>query len=212
MKKSFLLLISLFICVTICACNSETSSGDGSRVLASIDGENITQEEFDLSKKSQEITRHITIDYINNSDMGEEEKQQQLNKLDESFNQNDSEILNGIIKQKYINSNYSAITFDDAHKYIKEDYDNILNYSGASDEDVYKTQSEISEYMKEMNMTKDEYYEYITKGYMNLVNKSAAKKAFIAEKKLTETDPDAIEKQFDEYIKEKIDKATIVYF
>ena len=67
----------------------------------------------------------------------------------------------------------------------------------------------MDEYIKRMEITKDEYLDLAADSYISYVNKQKAKEEFAKEKDLS---GDVLDKEFEAYIKQEISKTLVVYY
>lgn len=203
MKKLFLVItISVFCVMLLCSCNSNND------VMASVNGVNILKSDYEMRLKSNEIMRELMTEDINESEISGEEKEAQLKQIDEYFITDKDTIMDSMIETAFINSKYNYISHEQAKSEMEKQ---ILSLDTCSDEypQVAQNGEIIDEYIKRMGLTKEEYIEIAADSYASYVNKQKAKEEFSEGKEFSDDD---IEKQFDSYIKQEIDKTIVVYY
>ncbi len=200
-KKLFIPTLSLAAAMLLCSC------GKSGEIIASVNGVDIKKSDYELHLKNNEIMRELLTEDLKTAEISEEEKAAQLKRINDYCTTDEDAILHSMIETAYINSKYNAISHEDAKIEMERQFANLDTYS----EDYSQTAAVgriMDEYLKQSGLTKDEYIDIAAESYASFVNKQKAKEKFANGKECSD---DELEKQFDSFLKQEIDKAAVIY-
>lgn len=201
--KIYIIAMAALSAILLCSCSNN------SEVMASVNGKNITKAHFEECKKSMEIMKNLMTDKIKNSDLSESEKEKQTAEIIEKTEVDDEALLDELTENAYIDSEYDFISYDSAMKTVKEQWQTLKQYSGEDDE-AGANYELMQEYISQLGLTEEEYFDMAAKGYITEVNKKKAREEYGKEHNIS--DEKALDEAFSEYIDKQLEKCLVVYY
>ena len=197
-KLNLMIIVTVFTMILFCSCAQNND------VMASVNGIDIKKSDYEVHLKSNEIMAELMTEDINNSDFTSEEKNAKITEIKEKCS-TDKET---IIETAFIDSKYDSITHEQAKSEIEKQMSNLDAYADEYPQ-VAANGKIMDEYIKRMEITKDEYIDLAADSYISYVNKQKAKEEFAKEKDISD---DVLDKEFESYIKQEISKTLAVYY
>lgn len=196
-------IISLMLMLTLTACEEESEP----KILASVNGHNITQEQFDETCKFYRLQTEKMKDVIFSSDDYTESDLAQLSQTGIFELKSDKEYLDIMIENEYFASlEPSDATYKDMYNSAKDSYE----VTAAADDDYsVKYNNAVNEIISEMGWTLDDYFDAIADLWLATYEKKELKIKYAEENDTS--DVEQFDKEFEDYLNSEIEKATAVY-
>jgi hypothetical protein len=201
-KLNLMVIVTVFTMILLCSCAQNND------VMASVNGIDIKRSDYEMRLKSNQIMAELMTEDINNSDFTSEEKNAKIMEIKEKCSTDKDTILNSMIEIAFIDSKYDSITHEQAKSEIEKQMSNLDAYADEYPQ-VAANGKIMDEYIKRMGITKEEYLDLAADSYISYVNKQKAKEEFAKEKDISD---DALDKEFESYIKQEISKTLVVYY
>lgn len=201
-KLNLMVIVTVFTMILLCSCAQNND------VIASVNGIDIKRSDYEMRLKSNQIMAELMTEDINNSDFTSEEKNAKIMEIKEKCSTDKDTILNSMIEIAFIDSKYDSITHEQAKSEIEKQMSNLDAYADEYPQ-VAANGKIMDEYIKRMGITKEEYLDLAADSYISYVNKQKAKEEFAKEKDISD---DALDKEFESYIKQEISKTLAVYY
>ena len=201
-KLNLMVIVTVFTMILLCSCAQNND------VMASVNGIDIKRSDYEMRLKSNQIMAELMTEDINNSDFTSEEKNAKIMEIKEKCSTDKDTILNSMIEIAFIDSKYDSITHEQAKSEIEKQMSNLDAYADEYPQ-VAANGKIMDEYIKRMGITKEEYLDLAADCYISYVNKQKAKEEFAKEKDISD---DALDKEFESYIKQEISKTLAVYY
>ena len=201
-KLNLMVIVTVFTMILLCSCAQNND------VMASVNGIDIKRSDYEMRLKSNQIMAELMTEDINNSDFTSEEKNAKIMEIKEKCSTDKDTILNSMIEIAFIDSKYDSITHEQAKSEIEKQMSNLDAYADEYPQ-VAANGKIMDEYIKRMGITKEEYLDLAAESYISYVNKQKAKEEFAKEKDISD---DALDKEFESYIKQEISKTLVVYY
>lgn len=205
MKKSKLSvgIISLILMLAVSACKEESEP----KILASVNGHNITQEQFDETSKFYRLQTEKVRDVVLNTYEYTESDLAQLSQTGIFELKSDKEYLDIMIENEYFASlEPSDETYKDMYNSAKDSYE----VTAAADDDYsVKYNNAVNEIISEMGWTLDDYFDAIADLWLATYEKKELKIKYAEEN--DSSDVEQFDKDFEAYLDSEIEKATAVY-
>lgn len=201
-KLNLMVIVTVFTMILLCSCAQNND------VMASVNGIDIKRSDYEMRLKCNQIMAELMTEDINNSDFTSEEKNAKIMEIKEKCSTDKDTILNSMIEIAFIDSKYDSITHEQAKSEIEKQMSNLDAYADEYPQ-VAANGKIMDEYIKRMGITKEEYLDLAADSYISYVNKQKAKEEFAKEKDISD---DALDKEFESYIKQEISKTLAVYY
>lgn len=183
-------------------------------VAALVNGEPIYKSTVDFQREYHELSYKTGISKIESLDIPEEKKQKYLADLEDKRNETDEEILDTLIENQVLMKEAQKqgiqVSYEKAYNQETEQF-KVLKKAALREnaEEIDKNNYLfITEYMKSMNMTEEEYLEQAANVYRTALMRGQLLKNFSATIS-AQKDQSEIDAQVNEYVKNLVEKADI---